>query len=108
MIEPPDEVPRRTHPIPDGQREEMVSMPSRCSLDKFLDWCLAEGVPADAMLHGGIVSWVRQETDAEQTRREQWQAEREARTEEWERRKYAELKAKFEPALGQPSESALR
>lgn len=107
MIEPPDEVPRRKHPIPDGQREEMVALPSRVPLDQFLDWCLTEGIPADALLHGGQVSWVREETEAETARRLARLAEADALREEWERATYERLKAKFE-ALGQPSEPAVR
>ena len=64
---------------------------------ELLDWCAQHDLAPEAVtLPGCHLKYDRPRTEEEAARLAQFQAERDARRDEWERETYARLKAKFE------------
>jgi hypothetical protein len=61
------------------------------------DWCHQRGLsPDEVTVTGGHLKWTSPETDEERARRQQFEADRDARLDAWERGEYERLRAKFE------------
>ncbi len=84
-------------------RKQFEAIPRDATLGDLMDWCVQHQVaPHRVVLTGGHMVIQRPETDAERQIREDFQAERERRTEAWERETYERLRTKF----GQEGQSA--
>lgn len=76
-----------------------ITMEHRITVQEFLDY-MAQQHPevdlAQAQLNFATVRWVDRPTERELATREEWRTRQAERHEAWERKIYAELKAKFE------------
>lgn len=64
----------------------------------LLDWLHQRGLsPDEVRVTGGQLKWQSPETLEETARREEYERDRDARHEKWERETYEKLRAKFGP-----------
>ena len=89
----------KTHGDADATVRVYLTMRHRVSLRELVTYLLEHHPAADpygVRLNFGSAVWDEPATEAEVAARLAWQAAQRERTEAWERRKYAELKARFE------------
>jgi hypothetical protein len=66
------------------------------SVDELVDWCVQRGLdPSEVAIPSCHLRFEAAQTPAEAERRAQWEEAQRKRTEEWERRTYERLDAKF-------------
>jgi hypothetical protein len=75
---------------------------SLTQLIRYMHAAAPEADPATIMINFATVEWARPATPAELAEREEQNRHRDQRREQWERTKFAELKAKYEPVGADP------